>query len=81
MAVVALSEWVSMSRWEDCKKLERPGVIFEIRNIDDQRLFTNCISPPPKVPFDWKSPPVSFRAIEEPKSRHSDPLPPPGRDP
>jgi hypothetical protein len=33
------------------------------------------------LPFDWKSPPVQFRLVEEPKPRHSEPVPKPRQAP
>ena len=42
-----------------------------------QTLMTHCIVPLPELPFDWRSPPVEFRAIAEPAPQHSEPLPPP----
>ena len=59
-----MGEWISMDRWPDCRSMERPGIIFELANADGLSLFTAC-GPLPKLPFDWKSPPVRFRAIDE----------------
>ena len=72
-----MSEWIAITRWQDCAQMERPGIIFEIRNAEGQSLFTPCVSPLPAMPFDWKSPPVMFRAIPQPKPEHSTPMPPP----
>ncbi len=74
-----MSEWMAVAQWDDCAKLARPGIIFEIRNVAGQSLFTPCVSPLPAMPWDWKSPPVAFRAIPEPKPQHSEPLPEPKR--
>ena len=71
-----IGEWIAMEQWAKCAEMAKPGIVFEIRNAQDQWLLTPCVSNPP-VPFDWKSPPVKFRAITEPKPEHSAPLPPP----
>ena len=57
--------------------MESPGIVSEIRNADGQLLTTHCVVPLPELPFDWKSPPLEFRAVPEPKPQHSEPLPPP----
>lgn len=72
-----MSAWMAIERWPECTRLERPGIIFEIRNAEGQSMFTNCVVPLPPPPWDWKSPPVQFRAIPQPKPRHSTPIPPP----
>ena len=72
-----MGEWLSITEWQNCVQLARPGIIFEIRNADGQSLFTPCVYPLPAMPFDWKSPPVMFRAIPQPKPEHSPPMPPP----
>ena len=54
------------------------GSYLRIRNAEGQLLTTPCVVPLPELPFDWKSPPLQFRAIVEPKPQHSEPLPPPG---
>jgi hypothetical protein len=72
-----MGEWIAMDQWHQCAQMERPGIIFEIRNAEDQALFTRCVVPLPPVPFDWKSQPLRFRAIPEPKATHSTPAPPP----
>ena len=69
------ADWVHISKWGDCAALERPGIVFELRNVDGQSLFTQCSPTLPPVPFDWKSPPVMFRAIPAPKPQHSSPMP------
>ncbi|NJL50177.1 MAG: hypothetical protein HC909_00095 [Blastochloris sp.] len=74
-----MSDWMDISRWHECAQLERPGIVFEIRNRDGQSLFTLCRPGLPPLPFDWKSPPVEFRTIAEPPPRHTDPIPEPIR--
>ena len=73
-----MSDWISMDEWHRCRELERPGIVFEIRNADGQLLTTHCVVPLPELPFDWKSAPLEFRAVPETKPQHSEPLPPPG---
>lgn len=51
--------------------------MFEIRNEAGQSLLTPCVKPLPTMPFDWKSPPVQFRAVTEPRPERSTPIPPP----
>ena len=72
-----MSDWISIEEWHRCREMERPGIVFEIRNADGQLLTTPCVVPLPEFPFDWKSPPLEFRAVVEPKPQHSEPLPPP----
>jgi hypothetical protein len=72
-----MSEWMAISQWQDCANLARPGIVFEIRNADNQVLVTRCVQPLPAMPQNWESPPVQFRAIAEPKPEHSPPLPAP----
>jgi hypothetical protein len=72
-----MGEWIDIAEWERCRELERPGIIFEIRNPEGLSLFTPCVTPLPEMPFDWTLPPTEFRAIPEPPPEHSDPLPPP----
>ena len=72
-----MGEWLAISQWHECQRLARPGLIFEIRNSEGQSLFTPCVVKLPAMPFDWKSPPVMFRAIETPKPQRSTPMPPP----
>lgn len=74
-----MSEWMAIAQWEKCRELARPGVIFEISNADGKSLFTLCVMPLPPVPFDWKSPPLRFRAIAEPVPQRSSPLPTPSK--
>ncbi len=72
-----MGEWIAIAQWERCAEMAKPGIIFEIRNADGLSLFTPCVQPLPTPPFDWKSPPIEFRAIVEPPPTHSTPLPPP----
>jgi hypothetical protein len=75
-----MSDWISIERWSECARMERPGIIFEIRNSEGQSLLTRCVVPLPETPFDWKSPPVQFRAVPAPRPRHSTPIPRPSRE-
>lgn len=70
-----MSEWMAIAQWHDCAKMAKPGIIFEIRNAEGQSLFTPCVPTVPQKPWDWKSPPLMFRAIAEPKPQHSEPIP------
>jgi len=72
-----MSEWLAIKQWQDCVSMARPGIIFEIQNSEGQSIFTPCVVPLPPAPFDWKSPPIKFRAIPAPKPQHSTPMPPP----
>lgn len=72
-----MSEWLAIAEWHRCAEMARPGIIFEIRNAEGRSLFTPCVQSLPKPPFDWKSPPVQFRAVAEEKPEHSTPIPPP----
>ncbi len=76
-----MSEWVSIEQWSECVRMERPGIVFEIRNGDGQTLTTNCVVPLPQMPFDWLLPPIEFRAVAEAAPRHSSPLPEPKPSP
>jgi hypothetical protein len=71
-----MSEWIDFEQWHQCLTMERPGIIFEVKNEEGLRLFTPCIVPL-VVPFDWESPPCAFRVVPEPPPRHSTPLPKP----
>jgi hypothetical protein len=77
--VRAMSDWLAISQWEECQKLAKPGIVFEIRNARGQSMWTPCVVPMPPMPFDWTSPPVEFRAVPEAPPRHSDPIPPPAK--
>ena len=72
-----MSDWMAIAHWQQCKEMQRPGIIFEIRNAEGQSMLTPCVFPLPPAPFDWKSPPKMFRAIPAPKPMHSTPMPPP----
>jgi hypothetical protein len=70
-------EWISIEQWAECASMERPGIVFEIRNGQGQSLFAECSRDLPKMPFDWTAPPVEFRPVAEPPARHSLPIPEP----
>lgn len=72
-----MSEWMAIAQWQECEKMAQPGIIFEIRNSEGQSYLTPCVVPLPPMPFDWKLPPLMFRAIPASKPQHSDPMPPP----
>ena len=72
-----MGEWVPIEQWTRCAEMERPGIVFEIRNDEGLSLFTPCVTPLPKMPFDWKLPATRFRAVAEAAPDHSAPLPPP----
>jgi hypothetical protein len=76
-----MSDWVPIEQWPDCVRMERPGIVFELVNTEGLTLVTPCVVPLPEVPFDWKSLPVRFRAIPEPKPVHSAPIPAPAPRP
>ena len=71
-----VSEWMAIAQWQQCRAMERPGIVFEIQNAAEQSMFTPCVVPMPPPPFDWKSPPVRFRAVTERPPEHSAPIPP-----
>ena len=70
-----MSEWIDIAKWQQCAEMERPGIVFEIRNADDQRMLVRCVFPLPASPFDWKSPSSQFRPVAESRPEHSQPLP------
>ena len=72
-----MSEWIAIAEWDRCREMERPGIVFEIRNGEGLSLFTRCVLPLPPMPFDWKLPPTEFRAVAEEPPAHSAPLPKP----
>lgn len=74
-----MSEWMAIAQWEKCRELARPGIIFEISNAEGKSLFTPCVMPLPPMPFDWKAPPLRFRAMPEATPERSAPIPPPKR--
>jgi hypothetical protein len=71
-----MSEWMPIERWPDCVQWERPGIVFELTNAEGLSLFAQC-GVMPETPFDWKSPPTRFRAVEEKPPTHSAPIPEP----
>jgi hypothetical protein len=75
-----MSDWIAFERWSECARMERPGYIFEVRNPEGHELLTTC-TVPLTWPADWRSAPVAFRLIEEPKPRHSTPIPRPQQKP
>ncbi len=74
-----MGEWLAIALWHQCAGMAKTGIVFEIRNRDGQTMLTECVPSVPEAPFDWKSPPVEFRAVREPKPLHSEPIPPPLR--
>lgn len=70
-------DWVPIEEWARCAALERPGIVFEVRNAEGQSLLARCGVKVPETPFDWTSPPVAFRPVEEAPPVHSEPLPAP----
>lgn len=74
-----MSDWMAIAQWQECERMARPGIVFELQNAEGLSLFTRCIPTLPALPFDWKSPPVRFRAVEQVPPRRSDPIPPPKR--
>ena len=70
-------DWIPIDQWVECAKLERPGVVFEVRNAQGQSLFTACTPDKPQAPFDWTAPPLEFRPVPETPPKHSSPLPGP----
>lgn len=72
-----MGEWLDIARWPECVNMTGPGIVFEIRNAEGQAVLTPCMVPLPAMPFDWKSPPLRFRAIAEPPAQHSRPAPEP----
>jgi len=74
-----MSEWVSIEQWAECVRMERPGIVFEMRNAGGQSLLTHCTPGLPAKPWDWTSGPLEFRVVAEAPARHSDPLPAPAK--
>jgi hypothetical protein len=70
-----MSEWVSIAQWHECNKMARPGIVFELKNVEGQTLLTECTARVPATPIGWKSPPVLFRAVPLPMPQHSTPMP------
>jgi hypothetical protein len=75
----SVGEWMAIAQWHECERLKRPGIVFEIQNAEGLSLFTQCTPAVPQVPFDWRSPPVRFRAVVQERPRHSEPIPAPKR--
>ena len=73
----AMSDWVDIEQWKHCFEMARPGIVFEIRNAEGQNMLAPCTETVPVAPFDWKSAPLKFRAVAEPPSEHSSPIPAP----
>jgi len=70
-------DWIPIDQWVQCVEMERPGIVFEIRNAQGQTLVTTCVPEVPKAPFDWTAPPKEFRPVQQPPAEHSSPLPEP----
>jgi hypothetical protein len=71
-----MSDWIAIAQWHQCRDLERPGIVFELQNVDGRSLFSRCTHEVPKAPFDWTSPPIRFRPVAELPPERSSPLPP-----
>jgi hypothetical protein len=72
-----MGEWMAIVQWQDCARLARPGIVFELRNAEGRTMLSPCTVRAPKPPLDWTSPPVEFRAVAEPPAEHSAPIPAP----
>lgn len=72
-----MGDWMAITHWDQCRVLTRPGIVFEIQNSEGMSMLTPCVAAVPPAPLDWKSPPVRFRTITEPKPERSAPIPPP----
>jgi hypothetical protein len=70
-------EWMSIAQWAECRNLQEPDMVFEIRNAYGQSLFSVCTPMFPEAPTDWLGPPIEFRLVSEVLPRHSSPLPKP----
>ena len=79
MKAHAMGEWISIEQWQECERLARPGIVFEISNAEGKSMFTPCVVPLPPAPFDWKSAPLRFRTVPEAVPERSAPIPPPKR--
>jgi hypothetical protein len=75
-----MSDWIDFDRWHECARMERPGYVFEIKNEQGQSLLTACTAAL-TWPAGWTSAPVMLRLIEEPRPRHSTPIPGPQQKP
>ena len=76
-----MSDWIAIEQWSDCVRMERPGIVFEVRNAAGQSLLTPCVQPLPDAPWDWVSPAVEFRPVAEPPAERSTPIPLPAERP
>ena len=74
-----MSDWMSVEQWSECVRMERPGIVFELRNTEGQTLLAHCSADLPPKPWDWASGPTEFQAIVELPARHSNPLPDPAK--
>lgn len=72
-----MSEWMPMERWPDCQAMERPGIVFQLRNREGLTLLSRCETAAPAGPFDWVSSPIEFRAVPESAPVRSAPMPKP----
>ena len=72
-----MSDWIDIEQWQRCLEMEKPGIVFEIRNVEGHSMLAHCTTTVPQAPFDWKSAPVKFRAVVEPPAEHSTPIPKP----
>ena len=70
-------DWIPIDQWVECARLERPGIVFEVRNAQGQTLLMACTPDKPQAPFDWAGPPLEFRPVPEAPAKHSSPLPGP----
>ena len=70
-----MTDWIDINQWDRCLDLARPGIVFEIRNAEEQSMITHCTAGVPSAPFDWKSAPVKFRAVVELPAQLSAPIP------
>jgi len=59
------------------RRAAAPGIVFELKNAEGRTMLSPCVAQVPAKPFDWKSPPVMFRAVDAPKPQRSTPMPPP----
>lgn len=71
-----MGDWIDFSQWQDCARMERPGLVFEVRNGEGRSLLTEC-TVPLRLPDDWASPPAQFRMVPAPVLRRSNPIPKP----
>jgi hypothetical protein len=72
-----MNEWMTIAQWHECEEMTRPGIVFELKNAEGRTILSPCVAEVPAKPFDWKSPPLMFRAVDAPKPEHSTPMPPP----